>query len=73
MLSDVDIAIIQRIEENGGKILQKYLLSDLRVRWNEGYLYGRIRTLQSRGQLKKDTDSSGHVLLVRVIPQEIPA
>lgn len=73
MLSEADEAIIQHLEEHGGKALQKTLLSDLRVKWNEGYLYGRIRTLQSRSQLTKEKDSSGQVLLVRVIHQEISA
>lgn len=73
MISEVDKAIIRFLEEHGGRTLQKYLLEDLRARWNEGYLYGRIRTLESRGHLKKERDTSGHVLLVRLQTQEVSA
>lgn len=73
MLSEVDTAIIQYLEEHSGRTLQKYLLSDLRARWNESYLHARIRTLQSRGHLVKEKDTSGHVLLVRLQAPEVTA
>jgi len=71
MISEVDKAIIKHLEEHSGKTLQRDLLSDLRARWNEGYIYARIRTLQSRGHLVKERDSSGHVLLVRLQAPEV--
>lgn len=73
MISEVDTAIIQYLEEHSGRALQKYLLSDLRARWNESYLHARIRTLQSRGHLEKTRDTSGHVLLVRLKTPEVSA
>ncbi|OQA49325.1 MAG: hypothetical protein BWY45_03496 [Euryarchaeota archaeon ADurb.Bin294] len=73
MLSEVDSEIIQYLEEHSGRTLQKCLLSDLRARWNESYLHSRIRTLQSRGQLAKDKDTSGNVLLVRLQAPEVTA
>ncbi len=65
-MSEVDKAIIRYLEEHNGKTLQRDLLSDLRATWNEHYIHGRIRTLESRGHLVKEKDTSGHVLLVRL-------
>ena len=73
MLSEVDSEIIQYLEEHSGRTLQKCLLSDLRARWNESYIHARIRTLQSRGHLVKEKDTSGHVLLVRLQAPEVSA
>lgn len=73
MLSDVDNAIVRFLDEHDGRSFQKYLLSDLRARWNEGYVRTRIRTLVSRGLLTKEKDTSGHILLVLVPAQEISA
>ena len=73
MISEVDKAIIKHLEEHSGKTLQRDLLSDLRARYNEGYLYQRLRTLESRGHLTKEKDTSGHVLLVRLQAPEVTA
>jgi len=66
MVSNADKAIIQYLEEQSGKAKQKDLLDVLRARWSEGYLYQRIRTLESRRHLERGRDSSGHVLLFLV-------
>lgn len=72
-MSEVDKAIIKHLEEHSGKELQRYLLSDLRATWNEHYIHGRIRTLESRGHLMKERDASGHVLLVLLHAPEVSA
>jgi len=69
--SEADKAIIQYLEEQSGKAKQSALINATRARWTEGYIYQRLRTLESRGQLERERDASGRVLIFLVKDSEV--
>ena len=71
MISNVDSAIIQFLDEHSGKALQKDIMAAMRVTFSEGHVYGRLRTLEARGYLEKARDKSGRVLIFLVKDSEV--